>query len=95
MANRNSPLSEVSRRSLITAAGAPVLGLGANPWALLQRAVAAPQQTETKQARSCVLFFLFGGPSQIDLWDMKPTAPVEIRGDFRPVSTSVAGLMSP
>ena len=92
MANRNSPLSEVSRRSLITAAGAPVLGLGANPWALLQRAVAAPQQTETKQARSCVLFFLFGGPSQIDLWDMKPTAPVEIRGDFRPVSTSVAGI---
>ena len=41
---------------------------------------------------SCVFIFLFGGPSQIDLWDMKPAAPAEIRGDFKPVSTKVPGI---
>ena len=36
--------------------------------------------------------FLFGGPSHIDLWDMKPQAPVEIRGEFQSVATSVPGI---
>ncbi len=35
-----------------------------------------------------IFVFLFGGPSQIDLWDMKPAAPLEIRGAFRPIPTS-------
>src|SRR5438270_3339630 len=42
--------------------------------------------------RSCVLFLLHGGPSQLDTWDMKPTAPAEIRGEFKSVATSVPGL---
>jgi hypothetical protein len=36
--------------------------------------------------------FLPGGPSHLDLWDLKPEAPEEIRGPFRPVGTSVPGL---
>jgi len=43
-------------------------------------------------ARSCVLFLLHGGPSQLDIWDMKPTAPKEVRGEFRPITTRVPGL---
>jgi hypothetical protein len=43
-------------------------------------------------ARSCVLFVLQGGPSQLDIWDLKPTTPVEVRGPFRPASTSVPGV---
>jgi hypothetical protein len=39
-----------------------------------------------------VFLFLFGGPSQIDLWDMKPQAPAEIRGEFKPTSTTVPGI---
>lgn len=42
--------------------------------------------------KSCVFLFLFGGPSQIDLWDMKPSAPVEIRGEFQPIATRVPGI---
>jgi hypothetical protein len=42
--------------------------------------------------RSCVLFLLHGGPSQLDTWDMKPSAPPEVRGEFRPIATSVPGL---
>jgi hypothetical protein len=41
---------------------------------------------------SCVFIFLFGGPSHIDLWDMKPEAPAEIRGEFRPIATNVPGI---
>ncbi len=43
-------------------------------------------------ARACILLYMDGGPSHIDLWDLKPEAPPEIRGPFRPVATSVAGL---
>lgn len=44
------------------------------------------------KAKSCILIFLFGGPSQIDLFDMKPDAPAEFRGDFKPIRTSVPGI---
>ena len=43
------------------------------------------------QAKSCVVIFLFGGPGQQDLWDLKPQAPAEVRGEFKPISTNVPG----
>lgn len=43
-------------------------------------------------AKSCVLFLLHGGPSQLDTWDMKPEAPVEVRGEFKPIATNVPGI---
>lgn len=43
-------------------------------------------------AKSTVLFFLCGGASQIDTWDMKPDAPSEIRGEFKPIATSAPGI---
>jgi len=43
-------------------------------------------------AKSCILFFMEGGPSHLDLWDMKPNAPAEIRGEFQPISTSQPGI---
>src|SRR5262249_28809772 len=43
-------------------------------------------------ADSCILIFLNGGPSHLDMWDMKPSAPAEIRGEFRPVATTVPGV---
>jgi hypothetical protein len=44
------------------------------------------------QAKSCILIYLFGGPSHIDIWDMKPQAPPEIRGEFKPQTTNVPGI---
>src|ERR1700681_3700876 len=41
---------------------------------------------------SCILIWLDGGPSHIDSFDPKPDAPAEIRGDFRPIHTRVAGM---
>lgn len=43
-------------------------------------------------AKSCILFFMEGGPSHIDLWDMKPDAPDQIRGIYSPIDTSLPGL---
>jgi len=43
-------------------------------------------------AKSCVLFLLHGGPSQLDIWDMKPLAPAEVRGEFKPIATRVPGI---
>src|SRR5262249_41142322 len=43
-------------------------------------------------ADACILVFLNGGPSHLDMWDMKPAAPAEIRGEFRPVASSVPGV---
>jgi hypothetical protein len=39
-----------------------------------------------------VFIFLFGGPSHIDLWDMKPGAPAEVRGEFRSIATKTPGI---
>ena len=43
-------------------------------------------------AKSTILFFLSGGASHIDMWDMKPTAPLEYRGPFQPIATSAPGV---
>lgn len=42
-------------------------------------------------AKACIFLFLEGGPSTIDMWDLKPEAPSEIRGPFKPIATSVPG----
>jgi hypothetical protein len=44
------------------------------------------------RAKSCILVYLFGGPSHIDIWDMKPDAPPEIKGEFKPIDTNVPGI---
>lgn len=44
------------------------------------------------RAKSLVLVYLFGGPSHIDMWDMKPDAPAGIRGEFQPIATNVPGI---
>ena len=59
-------------------------GLGLAPSLRAERGQAA--------ARACILLYLDGGPSHIDLWDMKPDAPEEIRGPFRPIASSVPGV---
>jgi hypothetical protein len=45
-----------------------------------------------KRAKSVIFFWLSGGASHIDTWDMKPDAPVEYRGEFKPIATSAPGV---
>jgi hypothetical protein len=49
-------------------------------------------KTSSTSKRAVVLFWLSGGPSQIDTWDPKPDAPDEIRGPYKTIATSVPGV---
>src|SRR6516164_7624534 len=42
-------------------------------------------------AKSVIMVFLQGGPSHIDIWDPKPDAPANIRGEFKPIKTKIPG----
>src|SRR5438876_10197587 len=44
------------------------------------------------RADSCILVFLNGGPSHLDMWDLKPDLPKELRSEFKPIATSVTGV---
>src|SRR6476660_399390 len=55
-------------------------------------ASAASHPPKPGRAKAVILFNLLGGPSHMDMFDMKPDAPVEIRGEFQPIRTSLPGL---
>jgi hypothetical protein len=59
----------------------------------LQQTAAASARSAPKagKAKSVILLFLSGGPSHLDMWDLKPQAPAEIRGTFQPIATKVPG----
>src|SRR5437870_3971185 len=46
----------------------------------------------TGRATSCIFVYLLGGPPHLDMWDLKPEAPAEVRGPFRPIPTSLPGV---
>jgi hypothetical protein len=79
----------LSRREVLQVGAAGVLGM---TLPRLLQAAATPGVHPSPAADACVLVFLNGGPSHLDMWDMKPEAPVEIRGEFRPVATKVPGI---
>jgi hypothetical protein len=62
---------------------------------LRQRAAAdgaPPGQRTPTRAKSAIMIYLPGGPSHMDMYDLKPEAPAEFRGEFRPIQTNVAGV---
>jgi len=63
--------------------------LAAEPTA---RTTPGAHRSHAPTAKQCIFIFLCGGPSQLDMWDLKPHAPDSIRGPFRPISTPVPGL---
>jgi hypothetical protein len=77
----------VTRREILQAGALSLFGtLLSAPVTALAANKPAPR------AKSVVLFNLFGGPSHIDMFDLKPDAPVEIRGEFQPIDTSLPGV---
>jgi hypothetical protein len=67
------------------------LGLGLDDW-FRMRAVTRAAAVETSKVKSCILIWLAGGASHIDTFDPKPQAAVDVRGEFKPIATSVPGL---
>lgn len=77
----------VTRRDLLKLGGLSLAGLS-----LPTLLAGEPRQNARPRAKACILVFLEGGPSQVDLWDLKPDAIAEIRGIFRPIATTVPGV---
>ncbi len=80
----------VSRRHMLEIGGLGLMGLSL-PRLLAAETTEQPGGLKAR-ADSCVLIFLNGGPSHLDMWDMKPNAPDGIRGEFKPIATSVPGI---
>lgn len=86
-ANRNS--QDISRRDFLRVGG---LGLGGLTLADLLRLRARGASTPTARPKAVIMIYLYGGPSHIDLYDLKPAAPAEIRGEFEPIPSNVPGF---
>jgi hypothetical protein len=78
------PSSLINRRTFLVASAAGA-GLGAGM-------TTASANVRSSPAKSTILFFLCGGASHIDSWDMKPEASVDYRGVFDPIATATPGL---
>jgi hypothetical protein len=81
----------ITRRELLRL-GAVGLGGLTLPGLLRLDDLAAASGAKPGRARSAVILFLSGGPSHLDMWDLKPEAPEEIRGTFQPIDTPVPGI---
>src|SRR5437764_14654594 len=88
-ASRNRSCGGLSRRDFLQVGALGVGGLSA---ADLLRLRADGMVDPGARARSVIYVYLFGGPSHIDTYDMKPDAPVEYRGEFKPIRTNVPGF---
>src|SRR5579871_3282994 len=89
--SQHQSTARLTRRQLLQAGSIGALTLG------LPGTVAASVETSRGLSggaadRSCIFVLLCGGPSHIDTWDLKPNAPDEIRGPYRPIASKVPGM---
>ena len=90
--NVKVPLCHGSEPSQLPAGrrGRPGRADAAQPAAL--RRPPAPSNGSRGKIRNCITIFLVGSPGHLDTWDMKPDAPAEVRGKFKPIATNVPGI---
>jgi hypothetical protein len=97
-ADRAGKQAALSRRGFLQTGGGAALGLTL-PSMLLRaetagaRLAAGQGQPVRAPIRSCIFVYFYGGPSHIDTWDMKPSAPQEVRGAFSPIATAAPGIL--
>ncbi|QDU18949.1 DUF1501 domain-containing protein [Urbifossiella limnaea] len=82
----------LTRRETLTAGALTLLGGGFTLPDLLAAESRRPAAARPGRAKSVILLYLLGGAATQDMWDLKPAAPAEIRGEFRPIDTSVPGV---
>ncbi len=85
----------ITRRDMLVAGGLAPLGLGLSDFLRLQELQASPARQNLPRsfgkAKACILLFLYGSPSQLELADMKYDAPAEIRGELGGIRSSLPG----
>ncbi len=83
------PRYSFDRRQFLRASAAGVLATGLP---MVPQFAAAADRPGTGKAKSVLLVLLSGGPSQLDMWDPKPDAPAEVRGEFSTIGTTISGV---
>lgn len=78
----------ITRRDALQAGSLATLGLSLSDYLRL----AAAGEVKAAPAQAAIVIWLGGGPPHLDTFDMKPNAPAEIRGEFKPIATNVAGI---
>jgi len=94
----SSTANTLSRREMLRIGGLGMTGLTLP--GLLEKSAAAATSGKSTAAKSksfgaaknCIILYLSGGPPQHDMWDPKPDAPAEIRGEFETIATSLPGV---
>src|SRR4051812_46082240 len=86
---RGASCDGVTRRNFLSVG---TLALGGLSLADLLRLQARGTERKNTTPKSVIMVYLPGGPSHIDLYDMKPDAPLEIRGEFKHAKTNVPGI---
>ncbi len=90
----SNSIRNATRRDLFrvgSLAGGAIAGLGLADVLRMQQLFASEQATSRSDI-NCIFIFIVGGMPQQDLWDLKPDAPAEIRGDFQNINTNVPGI---
>src|SRR5436190_23865690 len=80
------------RRSFLRAGVLGVAGLSLADL-LSKEAFAKPQAASSARKNNVIILWMRGGPSHIDMWDPKPQAPPEYRGEFGTIPTKVPGIL--
>jgi hypothetical protein len=86
---RGRTCQAVSRRAFLGVGTIGALGLNLGDFLALRASAAAAQTSPP--VRAVIMLWLWGGPSHLDTFDMKPDAPAEYRGPFEPIATAVPG----
>jgi uncharacterized protein (DUF1501 family) len=82
----------IARRDFLRLGAASVFGLGLSLPEILARQARAAERGRAPRDVSLIFLFLHGGLSTIDTLDLKPDAPAEFRGEFKPIATNVSGI---
>jgi hypothetical protein len=82
----------LTRRDLLHIGALAPLGLSLAGWAQAQSAGATPSASGFGKAKRCLLLYLWGSPSQLETFDPKPDAPLEVRGEFGSIASALPGV---
>jgi hypothetical protein len=82
----------LTRRELLKLSAAGIAAMSVSGWFQMLAGRAAEAAARGTKHKSCILLWMDGGPSHIDTFDMKPDAPSSVRGELRPIDTSVPGI---
>src|SRR5689334_17845674 len=80
------------RRDFLKIGAAGLLGLSLPQLLRLEAHAAESGKASTRKATSVILVWLAGGPATIDMWDLRPDAPAEIKGEFKSIKTKADGV---